>query len=122
MNKKKGRNLVFYDNLKAECNRRGIKVTPLIQKCGGSTGKISSWKKGASPNSDIVMKIAKRLNVSTDYLLFGSEAEDFNENELQLIRDFRVLNDEGQEDVLDYVHHATTKSKYQKYTDVPKEA
>lgn len=60
---------MFYDILKKECEKQGLKMTPLIVTCGGSKGSISNWKKGASPNSDIVVKLAHRLNVSTDYLL-----------------------------------------------------
>lgn len=42
--------------------------------CGGGTkGVIGGWKKGTSPNSDIVMKLAVRLNVPTDQLLFEKE-------------------------------------------------
>jgi hypothetical protein len=36
-------------------------------------GVIGRWKKGASPNSDIVMELSVRLNVPTNYLLFDKE-------------------------------------------------
>ena len=62
---------MFYDNLKAECERQGLKITPIVLECGGNKGALSGWKRGASPNSDIVMKLSVRLNVSTDELLFG---------------------------------------------------
>lgn len=65
--------LVFYDNLKYICDKRNVKITPLILECGGTKGVIGGWKKGASPNSDIVMKLAVRLNVPADQLLFGKE-------------------------------------------------
>ena len=66
---------MFYDNLKAICDKKGIKITPLVAECGGAKGSISNWKKGAAPNSDIVLKLAVRLNVSTDYLLKGLEQQ-----------------------------------------------
>ena len=66
---------MFYDNLKAICDERGIKITPLVAECGGAKGSISNWKKGAMPNSEIVMKLSVRLNVPTDRLLFGSETK-----------------------------------------------
>lgn len=62
---------MFYDNLKSICDSKGIKITPLVAECGGAKGSISNWKKGASPNSDIVVNLAVRLNVPTDLLLFG---------------------------------------------------
>lgn len=63
---------MFYDNLKAVCDEKGLKVTPIVAECGGAKGSISNWKKGAMPNSEIVMKLSVRLNVSSDRLLFGS--------------------------------------------------
>ncbi len=64
---------MFYSNLKSICDEKGIKITPLVLECGGTKGIIGGWKRGTSPNSDIVMKIAIKLNVSTDVLLFGKE-------------------------------------------------
>ncbi len=64
---------MFYDNLKSICDAHNIKITPLVLECGGTKGVIGGWKKGAMPNSDIVMKLSVRLNVPTDTLLFGKE-------------------------------------------------
>jgi len=60
---------VFYDRLKTECDRQGVKITPLAIECAGSSGVISQWKKGALPSGKTLIALAKRLNVSTDYLL-----------------------------------------------------
>jgi len=117
--------LVFYDNLKAECDRQGLKITPFVEECGGNRGSLSGWKKGASPNSDIVMKIAVRLNVSTDYLLFGEKKEmqtEITESEQRLLDVFRKLNEKGQIGVQMYAETQADKPQYQKYTDIPKEA
>ena len=62
---------MFYDNLKFICEQKGLKITPIVLECGGTKGVIGGWKKGAAPNSDIVMKLAVRLDVPTDLLLFG---------------------------------------------------
>ena len=72
---------MFYDNLKAICDKKGVKITPLVAECGGAKGSISNWKKGAAPNSDIVLRLAVRLNVSTDYLLTGLEPQPQLSNE-----------------------------------------
>ena len=65
---------MFYSNLKRICDEKGIKITPLVLECGGTKGIIGGWKKGISPNSDIVMKIAVKLNITTDELLFGKDS------------------------------------------------
>lgn len=64
---------MFYDNLVKACRKENCKITPIVAECGGAKGSISNWKKGATPNSDIVAKLAVRLNVSTDFLIFGVE-------------------------------------------------
>lgn len=64
---------MFYDNLKSLCDSRGLKISTVVTDCGGALGSISGWKKGVMPNSNIVIALAIRLNVSTDYLLLGKE-------------------------------------------------
>lgn len=85
---------MFYDNLLSACERKGIKITPLVTECGGAKGSISNWKKGVSPNSDIVLKLAVRLNVSTDYLLTGKDNL-VNEN-------LKVTQHEDEKELLNY--------------------
>lgn len=84
---------MFYDNLKSICDSKGIKITPLVAECGGAKGSISNWKKGASPNSDIVAKLAVRLNVSTDTLIFGKESLNCSLDEEELLTNYRAVND-----------------------------
>ena len=60
---------MFYDHLKNICKEKGIKMTPLIIECGGSSGLISRWKKGSMPNGKMIIALAKKLDVSSDYLL-----------------------------------------------------
>lgn len=87
---------MFYDNLKLECDKQNLKITKIVAECGGAKGSISNWKKGASPNSDIVAKLSVRLNVTTDYLIFGTNKESSTENstmEKDLLENFKLLTD-----------------------------
>ena len=88
---------MFYDNLKAICDKNNIKITPLVLECGGTKGVISGWKRGAAPNSDIVMKLSVRLNVPTDILLFGQEKNsptvELTDDEQELLTYYKVLNE-----------------------------
>ena len=63
----------FYDNLKSICDEKNLKITPTVIECGGTKGVLSGWKRGALPNSDIIMRLSVLLNVPTDVLLFGKE-------------------------------------------------
>lgn len=88
---------MFYDNLKAICDEKGLKITPIVSECGGAKGPISNWKKGASPNSDIVAKLAVRLNVSADFLIFGkkesSSTDKLSDDEQELLTYYNGLQD-----------------------------
>lgn len=86
---------MFYDNFEKACNLKGEKPNPVAIKCGGTKGSASSWKKGSSPNSDIVVKIAEHLNVSTDYLLLGKEPSIPTEYK-KLISSYQKLSPENQ--------------------------
>lgn len=102
---------MFYDNLKAVCDEKGVKITPIVIECGGAKGSISNWKKGASPNSDIVAKLAVRLNVSADLLIFGKEAEinKLTLDEQELLDNYNSLNDEEKKEATKRVAELATK-------------
>ncbi|MGN0621966.1 MAG: S24 family peptidase [Porcipelethomonas sp.] len=87
---------MFYDNLKAVCSSKNLKITPTIIKCGGAQGSVSNWKKGASPNSDIVARLAEYLDVSTDLLILGHEAsQTLSDEEQKIIDKYRNLSHEN---------------------------
>ena len=90
---------MFYDNLKTICDKKNLKITPLVLECGGTKGVIGGWKKGAVPNSDIVMKLSVRLNVPTDVLLFGKEKSSLTNqltaDEQELFKIYRGLSIEN---------------------------
>lgn len=61
---------MFYDRLNALCKDNNMSVSVFVRDVLHlSSSSATGWKKGASPSSDIVLKIAKYFNVSTDYLL-----------------------------------------------------
>ena len=108
---------MFYDNLKAICEEKGVKITPIVAECGGAKGSISNWKKGASPNSDIVAKLSVRLNVSTDLLIFGKETKsskeiDFmNANETTMMNLFRMLSEKEQDRIIGRLENMVEESQ-----------
>lgn len=60
---------MFYERLKKACDLRNIAVNSVVKATLPSNGVVDNWKKGGSPRADAVQKIAKYLNVSSDYLL-----------------------------------------------------
>ena len=100
---------MFWDNLMAECDRQGIKVTPLIKELGISSGNLSSWKKGGNVHSDSLLAIAQRLGVTTDYLLTGKRisAADavscVNRNEEIMLMMYRDLTEQQKGKCFSYI-------------------
>ena len=91
---------MFYDYLKAACDKLGKKITPTVEECGGKSSSAAKWKKGSSPNSDIVIKLAEYLGVSTDYLLLGKEPE-LSVKQQQLLNLFNQLSEENQAKIIE---------------------
>ncbi|MEG1753688.1 MAG: hypothetical protein RR234_07210 [Christensenella sp.] len=90
---------MFIDNLEKECAKQGLKITPLVVECGGSKGSISAWRKGTIPNSEIIVNLAVRLNVSCDYLLLGKISKptqnEYSILEQELLNNFNKLDNRG---------------------------
>ena len=66
---------MFYDQLKKACKENNIALTTLLKEFGMSVGNATRWKNGGVPSIEVLKKIAKRLNVSTDYLLEMDEED-----------------------------------------------
>jgi len=88
---------MFWDNLKKACDANSIKVSPLLQELGISTGNIGRWQKGGAISSEMLIRISDRLNVSIDYLLTGKDVisennlMDLSQEEQDLINMYREL-------------------------------
>ena len=62
------------DRVKEICKERGIAISKLESELGFSNGYVRSIKKGVFP-ADRLRKIAEYLDVTTDFLLDGSNGE-----------------------------------------------
>lgn len=85
---------MFYDNFENACHLRGLKPNPVAIQCGGSKSSATTWKKGASPNIEIIAKIAAFLDVSTDYLITGRE-KPLTERQQTLLRNYNALSEKN---------------------------
>ncbi len=109
---------MFWDNLEAACKANGIKVTPLLKELGISTGNIGRWQKGGSVTSDCVVTLAKRLNVTTDFLLTGEHKiegsgdplPDATQAEVDMVLMFRQLPAAQKEFIIDGIKQAYART------------
>lgn len=62
----------MYETIELLCNERNISITSLCKQVTGSSGNLTTWKKGYM-RSDYLGKVAEILDVSVDYLLGRTE-------------------------------------------------
>lgn len=66
----------FADRLSKSMKTKNINNTKLAEKIGMERKTVSMWVNGYSmPNSLILARMCKVLNVSADYLLFGERGD-----------------------------------------------
>ncbi|MDE6591515.1 MAG: helix-turn-helix domain-containing protein [Oscillospiraceae bacterium] len=96
---------MFYDQLRKACKRNGTSVTATLKEIGIGGANGTYWKNGSIPSSDIVVKLAEFLDVTTDYLLTGKETPSANEGlkpeERQFIEKFNKLEPIDQGKILE---------------------
>ena len=127
---------MFYDQIKEICDRKGIKITSLINSVGLSKGNIRNWKSGVNPKYETKVKIANYLNIPIEELL--TPEEKLNREEISksiatitefvtkdlntpiidkssiLYAAYEALEDESEEfqqDILDYIKFKKSQKK-----------
>lgn len=65
--------MAFFNNFKTLCDERGTSPNAVGKIIGVSSGTITNWKRGTTPQSDSVQKIADYFDVPTDYLFTGTD-------------------------------------------------
>lgn len=67
----------FISRLEALLNDRKISNKQMCLDIGITTSAVTTWKKrNTIPSADVVLKIAKYLDVSLEYLITGEEKGD----------------------------------------------
>ena len=66
---------MFWETFVNLCNEHDIKPNPVAKALGIPSGSVTDWKKGKTPRSTTLQKIADYFGVTVDYLL-GNEAKE----------------------------------------------
>ena len=106
---------VFMDLLK----KKGVKAYDVSKETGISSSVFTDWKKGRyTPKADKLQKIADYFGVSLEYMMTGSEASamDLSKDEVNIILDYRKLNNEGKTMFLAQLRMISNDSEYIKNT------
>ena len=128
---------MFYEQVKALCDAKNIKITGLARSLHLSPSAPNNWKEGSLPKAETIMKIAEYFDVTTDFLLYGnnrtanntvisasnsaivqgvsggnvsvSNVPGLQDNEAELLRIFRILDIKGQTALLMFAYEEEEK-------------
>lgn len=89
----------FLEHLKDELIYQGLTQKELSEKTGISVNTIRGWfSKDFTPDIFAAVKIAKALNVSTEYLIYGkSQQNELTHEDKTLLNDFHLLSAENKQ-------------------------
>lgn len=63
------------------CDTRGINQSDLEKELGFGKGTISKWKSNPNPSAEKLLLVANYFNVSTDFLLKGTDNNGLTEKD-----------------------------------------
>jgi transcriptional regulator with XRE-family HTH domain len=103
--------LELYERILEQTKKNGITGKQLAKILGLKKSPLTDWKNNQSnPTLQQLVILCENFAVSSDYLLFGktvstneSQKEFINEKEENLLHDFRILSEEEQSDVEEFV-------------------
>lgn len=97
---------MFWDKFLQLCNQKNMKPNPVAKELGISSGAVTKWKNGATPQGETLIKIAKYFGINTDYLL-SDDAEIALNSQSDAIKDkiFDLFDNDGyrQDELADYL-------------------
>lgn len=116
--------IAMLERIKRLCEEKNTNITALCIKITGSSGNLSTWKKGNIRN-DYLIKIAQYFNVSTDYILGLTDdaspvkqmPDTLSGSEQEMLSGYRKLDNDDQAEVRGYIKGMLTKDKYKKYNE-----
>ena len=101
------------ERIKLSAKNKGVSVKKLLEDIGLNYNTITTMKK-YMPRSDSLAKIADYLECSVDYLLGRVDDPAANENENELLDNYRQLNLKGQEQAFNYTKNLSQIDEYKK--------
>lgn len=104
--------------IKKAREKAGLMQADLASKIGvKSAGVISNWETDKSkPDADKIVALCEALDVSCSYLLDYYGATEVSSVEMQLLKEFRELNEEGQDALFKYLRYLISEG-YKKKSD-----
>lgn len=112
---------MFAERLKHLRKTKGITQEQLAAIIGVERSSIGKYEGRSQtiPSDDVKYRIAEYFGVTVDYLMGYSDSPNpahsdfrYTETENALIKDFRALNEEGQQKVIEYIEDLMASGRY----------
>lgn len=116
---------VVFQRIKELCDENNITINKLESETGMSQSSISRWRGASSPTVNKLLRVARRFNVSMDYLVgrtnvrtmdcnkaFVCDYLNLSEKSIEALRNLREIN--NWDDVLTHILDAVTIMTKQK--------
>lgn len=99
----------FSDRLNKKIKESGLKRTAFADEVGIKNQSITDWeKRGTIPAGDVCLRMADFLDVPVDWLISGKTEGGMSEDEMELVRKFRMLPPE-QKSIVETLVNAMTE-------------
>ncbi len=99
----------FSDRLNKKIKESGLKRTAFADEVGIKNQSITDWeKRGTIPAGDVCLRMANFLNVPVDWLISGKTESGMSDDEMELVRKFRMLPPE-QKSIVETLVNAMTE-------------
>lgn len=108
--------MAFGDRLKEARESACLTRPQLAEKLGVTKSAISNYENGvSSPKENVMLKIFNALCIEPNFLFQDSFIKlDITNQEADIIRNYRLLNEEGQDKSADYIADLVDTGKYKK--------
>ena len=105
--------MTFYERLQFKIKEKGETIKSTEKHCGMANATIQKWQK-QSPRLENVEKVALFLDVSLDWLVFGTEPTPqlrpvFPEDEQQLLDYYDQCSQEGKNRIMEQAEFIAAK-------------
>lgn len=94
--------MTFYERYEMLCSEHGMKpqTQEMLDIAGVKSPSVSGWKSGSQPKADVLSRLAKYFDVTTDFLLGLSELRKpqtctLSEEEMLLLEAYRSASTQG---------------------------
>ena len=124
----KRRDTVICDRIRALREKTGMSARKFAEEMGMKYTTYYGYETGSrEPGSDSIVALAKYYNVTTDYILgiekspAPAEADTGDKRLDGIIENYHQLNEDGQQELVDYAEGLTYMPKYKKCDSVSEE-